>query len=123
MGWGREGGGGVDNYSCKQFRFAQKEAEDENFVFHHVFKMPHRAGRDRTIDPSDACFTGSGKTFIGECCSQYKKAIINAISTVSNLIAELPLRTMLHTCCSCRASDVLYVIYTRLLPGHLSVRV
>ena len=52
------------------------------------------------------------------------KAMINAISTLSNLIAELYLRTTWHsTCCTWWAPDVLHVICTQLRLGHLSVRV
>ena len=56
--------------------------------------------------------------------SQFNKAEINAVSTLSTLITELSLRTKLQTAgCTSQALDVLHGICTRLRPGHLSVRV
>ena len=54
------------------------------------------------------------------------KAKINAISILSNLIADLSRSTMWHVTRAARdnyALDVLRVICTRLSPGVLSVRV
>ena len=43
---------------------------------------------------------------------------------MSGLIAELSLHcTWYTTCFTCRAPNVLYVISTRLRPGHLSIHV
>ena len=56
--------------------------------------------------------------------SQQNKTKINLISTLSNLTAELSLRTAWHmTCCMWWAPDVLHMICTQLHAGHLSVRV
>ena len=53
--------------------------------------------------------------------SRWNKARINAISTLSNLVAELSLFTTRYTCCFWKALDVLCLICTQLHPGHLSV--
>ena len=61
-------------------------------------------------------------SFIINVFSQLNKTELNAIYTLSNLIAELLTCTTWHTTCSMwKVCDVLQAIFTRLHPGHLSV--
>ena len=66
--------------------------------------------------------TASSYSWVNGFC-QWNKAQINAISVLSNLLAELSLPTTCHTCCTWWEFDVLHVICTWLYYGHLRVDV
>ena len=52
-----------------------------------------------------------------------RKLELDAVLTLSKPIAKLSLRTTWHTtCCTCKATDVLHMICTRLLFGQVRMR-